>query len=107
MTGTFGLNVGPYAHGISFYGPDGFVEIHSRHGVVALSERHFGDRETHTLLDRHEWGNGFQRMWEDYARGVATGAPARVSAEDGKRAVEIILAAYRAAEERRTITLPL
>jgi predicted dehydrogenase len=107
MTGTFGLNVGPYAHGITFYGPDGFAEIHSRHGVVGISARRFGDREPHTLLDRPEFGSGFRRMWGDYARGFASGTPTRVTAEDGKRAVEIILAAYRAAEEQRTVTLPL
>ena len=39
--------------------------------------------------------------------GIATGALAQVTAEDGKRAVEIILGAYQAAEERRTVTLPL
>src|SRR6266540_1866250 len=47
MTGTFSLNVGPYEHGITFYGPDGFVEIHSRRGVRGISERRFGDREPH------------------------------------------------------------
>ena len=107
MTGTFGLNVGPYEHGITLYGPDGFVEIHSRRGVNAISQRRFGDRERHALLEGHEWGTGFRRLWEDYARGLDTGSPTRVTAEDGKRAVEMIRAAYRAAEERRTVTLPL
>ncbi len=107
MTGTFGLRAGPYAHGITFYGADGFVEIHSRRGVNGISERRFGNREPHPLLAEHEWGAGFRRMWEDYARDFATGAPARVTAGDGKRAVEIILAAYRAAAEQRTIALPL
>jgi UDP-N-acetyl-2-amino-2-deoxyglucuronate dehydrogenase len=107
MTGTFGLKAGPHEHGIAFCGPDGFVEIHSRRGVNGLSPRRFGDREAHPLLERPEWGTGFRRMWEDYARGIATGAPARVTAEDGKRAVEIILAAYQAAAQRRTVSLPL
>jgi predicted dehydrogenase len=107
MTATFGLKVGPYAHGITVYGPDGYVEIHGRRGVVGISERRFGDRAEHALLEQHEWGTGFRRLWEDYARGFATGAPTRVTAEDGKRAVEIILAAYRAAAERRTVSLPL
>jgi predicted dehydrogenase len=107
MTGTFSLNVGPYEHGITFYGPDGFVEIHSKRGVNAISQRRFGDRNVHPLLEDHEWGTGFRRLWEDYARGFDTGSPTRVTAEDGKRAVEMILAAYRAADERRTVTLPL
>jgi UDP-N-acetyl-2-amino-2-deoxyglucuronate dehydrogenase len=107
MTGTFGLKAGPYEHGITLYGPDGFVEIHSKRGVRGISERRFGDREPHALLDDPDWGHGFRRMWEDYARGFGTGASTRVTAEDGKRAVEMILASYKAAEDRRTIPLPL
>ena len=107
MTGTFGLKVGPHEHVVTFYGPDGYVEIHSREGVRAISQARFGDRERHHLLEDLGWGHGFRRMWEDYARGIATGAETRVTAEDGKRAVEMILAAYEAADQRRTVTLPL
>ncbi len=107
MTGTFGLRAGPYEHGITLYGPEGYVEIHSRRGVVGLSAQRFGDREVHALLEDAGWGSGFRRMWQDYARGVAAGSPTRVSGEDGKRAVEMILAAYRAADEGRTVALPL
>ena len=59
------------------------------------------------MLSERGWGEGFTRLWEDYARGFATGSPTRVTDEDGKRAVEIILAAYRAAEEGRSVPLPL
>jgi|SRR5581483_8729573 len=107
MAGTFGLRVGPHEHGLTFYGPDGYVEVHSRRGVLALSERHFGDRERHPLLAEPGWGQGFVRLWEDYARGFTMGAATRVGAEDGLRAVEIIEAAYRSAAERRAVTLPL
>jgi predicted dehydrogenase len=107
MTGTFGLQVGPYEHGITLYGPQGYVEIHSRRGVLGISQQRFGDREPHRLIEDAGWGSGFRRLWEDYARGFATGAPTRVTAADGKRAVEIILAAYQAAAERRTVSLPL
>ena len=106
LTGTFGLRAGPHEHRITFYGPGGAVDLHSRRGVTALSERQFGDRELHPLLEEPEWDSGFRRMWQDYARGMATGAPTRVTAEDGRRAVELILAAYQSAEERRTVALP-
>ena len=46
-------------------------------------------------------------MWEDYARGILEGAPTRVVGEDGKRAVEIVEAAYRSNASGRTIDLPL
>jgi UDP-N-acetyl-2-amino-2-deoxyglucuronate dehydrogenase len=107
MTGTFGLRAGPYEHGITLYGPEGYVEIHSRRGAQAIAPRRFDDREPHPLLPERGWGEGFTRLWEDYARGFATGSPTRVTDEDGKRAVEIILAAYRAAEEGRSVPLPL
>ena len=45
MTGTFGLRAGPYEHGITLYGPEGYVEIHSRRGVQAIAPRRFDDRE--------------------------------------------------------------
>lgn len=107
MTGTFGLNVGPWDHRVTFYGPDGFVEIGSRDGVRGLSERHFGDREIHSLISDLEWGSGFARMWADYAHGFQTGSPTRVSGHDGRAAVEMILAAYQSAQERRTIDVPM
>jgi predicted dehydrogenase len=107
MTGTFGLPVGPHEHRVTFYGPDGFAEISSRRGTVGLSESRFGDRGIHPLLEEHEWGTGFRRLWEDYARGFASGSETRVTAQDGKAAVEMILAAYQAADEGRVVRLPL
>lgn len=106
MTGTFGMRVGPHAHVVTFYGPDGFVEI-GHGGVTALSESRFGDREKHQLEVEGGFGQGFRRMWEDYAEGFAAGTPTRVTGQHGKAAVELILAAYRAADERRTVHLPL
>ena len=46
-------------------------------------------------------------MWQDYAGGILTGAPTRVVAEDGRRAVEIIEAAHRSNASGRAIDLPL
>ncbi len=107
MTGTFGLPVGPHEHRVTFYGPNGYAEISSRQGTVGLSESRFGDRAVHPLLEEHEWGTGFRRLWEDYARGFVTGSDTRVSAEDGKRAVEMILAAYKSAETGQVVRLPM
>ena len=46
-------------------------------------------------------------MWEDYANAMETGQPARRSGLDGRKAVEIILAAHRAAELNAAVKLPL
>lgn len=107
MTGTFGLPVGPSEHRVTFYGPGGYAEISSKNGTNGLSETKFGDRGVHSLLGEHEWGTGFKRLWEDYARGFSTGSETRVTAEDGKRAVEMILAAYESAKSGRVVKLPL
>ena len=107
MTGTFGLPVGPAEHRVTFYGPGGYAEISSKNGTVGLSQERFGDRAVHSLLDDHEWGTGFKRLWEDYARGISTGSETRVTAEDGKHAVAMIQAAYESARTGQVVRLPL
>jgi predicted dehydrogenase len=44
-------------------------------------------------------------MWDDYLTAMLTGTQPRVTAEDGARAVEIILAAYQAEAEGRAIVV--
>ena len=46
-------------------------------------------------------------MWEDYGRSLTQGGTTRVTGLDGKRAVEIIEAAYRANVAGRVVDLPL
>jgi len=52
-------------------------------------------------------GNSFRPMWDDYLREIETGEPARVSALDGRNAVEIIQAAHLSNERGQPIQLPL
>jgi predicted dehydrogenase len=49
----------------------------------------------------------FRRMWEEYAPHLESGAACRVSGDDGKRAVEIVLAAYQSIATGRVVDLPL
>ena len=46
-------------------------------------------------------------MWHDYALGMLNDTPTRQTGEDGKRAVEIVQAAYRSNATGRTVELPL
>ena len=46
-------------------------------------------------------------MWDDDARGMLEDVPTRQTGEDGKRAVEIVQAAYRSNATGQTIDLPL
>ncbi len=116
MTATFGIAHGPFEHSIVLHGRDGYAQLgvrsrspQQRFGLQVISPKAFGDPELHDVeIPAPDLSaTSFRRMWEDYARGILEGPPTRVSGEDGKRAVEIILAAYRSNETGRTVDLPL
>ena len=118
MTATFGIAHGPFEHSIVLHGRDGYAAPRGarrrrppgqRFALVAISPKLFGDTELHDvdLPTTDVSATAFRRMWEDYARGILEGAPTRVAGEDGKRAVEIVQAAYRSNASGRTIDLPL
>ncbi len=107
MTCTFGIAHGPLDHSITLHGRDGFLEL-SHHRVQVISPRLYGDTDLHEVpLVKAESAEDFSRMWDDYARGMLEGAPTRQTGDDGKRAVEIVQAAYRSNATGRTIDLPL
>jgi UDP-N-acetyl-2-amino-2-deoxyglucuronate dehydrogenase len=116
MTATFGIAHGPFDHSITLHGRDGYLHLGARAGgsrqrfaLVAIAPQLFGDAELHEVeLPMTDLSaTAFRRMWEDYAGGIVEGTPTRVVGEDGKRAVEIVEAAYRSNETGRTIDLPL
>jgi predicted dehydrogenase len=107
MTCTFGIAHGPLDHSITLHGRDGYLEMSHQH-LRAIAPRRFGDTELHDIpVTERESVSAFARMWEDYARGLADDAPTRQTGEDGKRAVEIVQAAYLSNATGRTIDLPL
>jgi predicted dehydrogenase len=107
MTCTFGIAHGPLDHSITLHGRDGYLEL-SRTGLRAIAPRLFGDTTLHDIpLNEAGTSAAFGRMWEDYARGILEGVPTRQTGEDGKRAVEIVQAAYRSNATGQTIELPL
>ncbi|MBI3973167.1 MAG: Gfo/Idh/MocA family oxidoreductase [Chloroflexi bacterium] len=116
MTATFGLKYGPFDHAIMLYGAEGYIELRASAGdrtrpqsLRAIAPRLFGDQAVHELELRpvtHPSAD-FRHMWEDYARAIETGGPAQVADVDGRKAVEIILAAHRSNELGTTMPLPL
>jgi predicted dehydrogenase len=107
MTCTFGIAHGPLDHSITLHGRDGYLNL-TNHRLWAIAPRLFGDTEQHEIdVAERDHAAAFRTMWEDYARGIVEGAPTRQTGEDGKRAVEIVQAAYRANETGQTIDLPL
>lgn len=111
MTATFGIAHGPFEHSIVLHGREGYAQlgVGGRDALRVISPKLFGDTALHDVELPAAEGSaiGFRRMWEDYAQGLAAGAPTRVTGEDGKRAVEIILAAYESNRTGRAVDLPL
>lgn len=107
MTCTFGIAHGPLDHSITFHGRDGYLHMTNRR-LFAIAPRMFGDTEQHEIeITETDHASAFRRMWQDYARGILEDVPTRQTGEDGKRAVEIVQAAYRSNATGRTIELPL
>ena len=107
MTCTFGIAHGPLDHSITLHGGDGYLEL-MRSGLHAIAPRLFGDTDVHEIpLTQTDSTAPFSHMWDDYARGLLEDAPTRQTGEDGKRAVEIVQAAYRSNATGQTIDLPL
>ncbi len=107
MTCTFGIAHGPLDHSITLHGRNGYLEL-NRQGLHAIAPRLFGDTALHEIpLADTDHGAAFGRMWEDYARGILESVPTRQTGEDGKRAVEIVQAAYRSNATGKTVDLPL
>ncbi len=107
MTCTFGIAHGPYDHSISLHGRDGYLHMSNRR-LWAIAPQVFGDTDLHDLeVMETDQASAFRRMWEDYARGILEGAPTRQVGEDGKRAVEIVQAAYQSNQTGRVVDLPL
>ncbi len=52
------------------------------------------------------WQNGYPQEMADFARAIRTNTKPLMSAEDGRRSLEVMWAAYVSAAERRTVELP-
>jgi predicted dehydrogenase len=105
MTCTFGIAHGPLDHSITLHGRDGYLQLSARR-LQAISPRLFGDTDVHQVpLEQTDSLSEFRKMWEDYSHGIVDGAPTRQTGEDGKRAVEIVQAAYRSNATGSTIDL--
>lgn len=116
MTATFGIAHGPFEHSIVLHGREGYAALGvgpgtsgQRFGLNVISPKLFGDTEIHNveIPTPDVSATSFMRMWEDYAWGLTQGTPTRVTGLDGKRAVEVILAAYRSNAESSVVSLPL
>jgi predicted dehydrogenase len=121
MTATFAAVHGPSEHSVTLFGSGGYVQAMRRwvpgtprltmarrgfsYSVSAISPARFGDSDLH-MLEVPD-GEAFHRMWADFVASVATGKPPQVTGQDGRSAIEVMLAADRAAREKTRVVLPL
>lgn len=112
ITSTFGQMIGPFSRGTYFYGSEGFVSYQPHNTALrpnrrleVISQKSYGDKDPHEIT--YEDDSQFKRMWQAFGKAMAAGQPPPVTGQDGRAAIEVVLAAYRSAEEGRKITLPL
>jgi predicted dehydrogenase len=107
MTCTFGIAHGPLDHSIVLHARDGYLEL-SHQRLHAIAPRLFGNSDVHDIpLSETDNVAAFGRMWEDYALGIMHDVPTRQTGEDGRRAVEVVQAAYESNATGRTVDVPM
>lgn len=112
ITSTFGQTVGPYSRGTYFYGSEGYVSYQPHNTALrpnrrleVISPRKYGDQEPREIVYEDE--SQFTRMWQAFGRAMAEGSPPPVTGHDGRAAIEVVLAAYKSAEQGKAVALPL
>jgi predicted dehydrogenase len=111
MTSTFAVAHGPSDHAIALYGSTGYLRSSMWSGrgerLSGVLPALFGDDDAHDIDLEGQPGrwSAFGRMWDDYAHAIRTGGRPRMTAADGRAAVQVIRAAYESIE--RGVTVPV
>jgi predicted dehydrogenase len=104
LTSTFAQESGRNEHRITLYGGSGQATFAANRADI-LSPRHYGDTAWHTEQFPETFSTDFTEPLASFGDAMrGRGRPA-VSAEEGRAAVALIEAAYRSADEGRTIAL--
>jgi predicted dehydrogenase len=90
----------PEAYAVAF-GTDALLVLGGRHGALTLHPRGGGEPEVLAV----ERGDSFASMIEAYLGVVLDGNPSPSPARLGRETLEVVLAAYQSAEERREVSI--
>ena len=107
------LGPGPSeTYGNRIYGSDGQLIIPSPYGPLFLwlytaRDTEFGEARTWHKIALEKGPNHLTRFVEDFADAVLSGKDPPVTGEDGRRALEIVIAAYESGLNKIPIDLPL
>ena len=111
MTSTFAVGHGPSHHAITLYGTAGYLRSSMgggrRERLAAVLPGAFGDQDPHDIdlgVQPRRW-SAFGRMWDEYALAIRTGRQPRMSAAEGRAAVQVIRAAYESIERGVTVAI--
>jgi predicted dehydrogenase len=100
---------------LRIYGSKGQLQFGRGSTLRAYLDEPFAGGEGLPALAAGEWqdvpvpetGNTRTLLLDDFARAVAAGRSPAITGEDGRRAIETVLAAYASAERGESITLPM
>jgi len=87
------------------------MEIVGTKGVISLDVfaqtiSTYSDKERRVVWEN--WGDNIELgLIKDFAYRISNGLPLTITGEDGLRALEVVLAAYRSAQKKKTVNLPL
>lgn len=96
------------------FGQKGTVKVGGK-SVNQIEEWRFGDNVDNPDQIKKEFGEnppnvygfGHTPLYRDLAKAIRNGSKPYISGEDGKRAVELILAIYKSAKERLPVKFPV
>lgn len=89
------------------YGTDGELVVGDPVRIRTNAETDLGDGETWHRLPTEDLQPAGVRFIEKFTDSIQTGTAPPVTGEDGRTALELVVAAYTAGSEGETVTLPL
>lgn len=89
----------------SVRGGESRLELNGLMGSYNSGEFDLEDGEITVETDDREWGDGHARIVQDFVDAIRTGTDPLVPISEGRKAVEVILAAYASADLSRVVRL--
>lgn len=108
MTLTLAQKIGEAEENFELYGTKGLIYWDlKKQNLVVVSEKLFGDQKRHVITEPISWIDLFRLELEHFADCIENDKQPLVSGEDGKKALELVIASYLSAKENKSIILPL
>jgi len=93
--------------GNTIYGTKGQIIEWNPLYVLTTEDTELGEAGKWHKIELERGGNPRTRFFEEFAEAILSGKTPPITAEDGRKALEIVIAAYESGRRRTPITLPL